>query len=71
VQWVVPILVAVAIGAVDRLHLEAQAVSVSVGAQDAAHRHDDERRPYDGPPLSLPGAVRLQLSVLAYNLGNL
>jgi cobalt-zinc-cadmium efflux system outer membrane protein len=52
---VVPILVAVAITAFGRFHLEAQGVAVSVGAQDAAHQH--EQRHYDGPPLSLPAAV--------------
>jgi outer membrane protein TolC len=43
VHSVVPILVTLAI--------------VSVSAQDAAHQHGDERRSYDGPPLSLPAAL--------------
>jgi len=35
---------------------------VSVGAQDAAHQHGDERKPYDGPPLSLPAALEEALA---------
>src|ERR1700680_3648936 len=57
VHAVVPILVTLAIGAVDRCQVDAQAPAVPVAAQDAAHQHAEERRPYDGPPLSLPAAL--------------
>jgi cobalt-zinc-cadmium efflux system outer membrane protein len=57
VHAAVPILVTLAICAVDRLHLDAQTPAASIGAQDAAHQHAEERRQYDGPPLSLTTAL--------------
>jgi cobalt-zinc-cadmium efflux system outer membrane protein len=57
VQWVVPILVALATSAIDRIRLDAQILAVAGGGQEAAHQHGDERRQYDGPPLSLQAAL--------------
>jgi cobalt-zinc-cadmium efflux system outer membrane protein len=57
VRAVVPILVTLAISAADRRQVDAQTPAASVVPQDSAHQHADERRQYDGPPLSMPAAL--------------
>jgi cobalt-zinc-cadmium efflux system outer membrane protein len=57
VRAVVPILVALTISAVDRREVDAQATGASVVPQDAAAQHAEERKQYDGPPLSMPAAL--------------
>ena len=62
VHSVISILITLAISAADGLHLDAQTATIAAGAQDAAHQYREQRREYDGPPLSLSGALEEALA---------